>query len=81
MAKTFAPSEEMEYARLFGDYCLVVNDSYQKLVSYGIGSMEFRKANAQATELCAKMRRIEAPTKPLEIVGTHLSDDLATMRN
>lgn len=81
MAKTFAPSEEIEYARLFGDYCLAVNDSYQKLVSYGIDSREFREANAQVTELRAKMRRIESPTKPLGIVGTRMNDDLAAIGN
>ena len=81
MAKIFVPREEMEYARLLGDYCLAVNDSYQKLVSYGIDSKEFQEANAQAIELCAKMRRIEAPTKPLEIVGTRLNGDLAAIGN
>jgi hypothetical protein len=81
MGKTFAPSEEMEYARLFGDYCLAVNDSYQKLISYGIDSREFREANAQAVELCTKMRRIEPPAKPLGIVGARLSDDLTAIGN
>lgn len=81
MGKTLAPSEEIEYARLFGDYCLAVNDSYQKLVSYGIDSREFREANAKATTLCAKMRKIEEPATPLRNVDARSTDDLTVLRN
>lgn len=81
MGKTFAPSEEIEYARLFGDYCLAINDSYQKLVSYGIESREFREANAQALGLCAKMRKIEEPSRSLGVGGARSNDDLNLLSN
>lgn len=81
MGKRLAPSQEIEYARLFGDYCLAVNDSYQRLISYGFDSREFWEANAKAIALCAKMRRMEEPVAPLGIVVTRSSDDVTALAN
>jgi hypothetical protein len=59
MAERVPVTKEREYASLYGDYCLAINDSYKKLIWYGMESREFREANARANSLRAQMGSIQ----------------------
>ena len=51
MSETLPAGYQWRYGQLYGDYCLAVADSYQKLVQFGISSEEFREAKARAEGL------------------------------
>jgi hypothetical protein len=55
-----SPGEESEYGRLYGAYCLAINDSYNKLLLYGMSSREFQEANTRVNALWAGMQKFES---------------------